>query len=243
MLKAAKPSVGLSLMASTGVLRVVLPELVPSVGHPQNRHHAHDVWGHTLVAVDHTEGDAVRRLAALLHDVGKPKTFKFKSFDYGGTFHGHAKVGADLANDICRLRLRMSNDDRNRVVGVIRHHMFTVDEKTSDKAVRKFLTRVGELLPDLLAVRYGDIVGKGTGDDPNPKVDLIRHRVDTVGDPPTKNNLALSGKDVMDALGIGPGPAVGEHLARLVEKCMGDPSLNERATLLRLLKTTTCDPR
>ncbi len=239
LLGARRPSVGLEIAERTGILKVILPELVEGVGVAQNRYHAFDVWRHTLATVDGTEGDSIRRMAALLHDVAKPRTAAPKPDAPGEfTFYRHDQIGAELADEILR-RLRFSNKERERVVGVVANHMFWYTPDWSDATVRRFVKRVGEEgMQDLFAVRAGDVVGRGRGEDPEVELGELRGRVEKVlaeDQALSIGDLAVSGGDVMQVLGVQPGPIIGEVLRAILEKVIEDPSLNERETLLALI--------
>src|SRR5262249_19729657 len=121
-MKAAKPSRAFEVMRTTGMLGVTLPEALESIGCEQNRFHAYDVWGHSMACLDACEGDAFLRVAAFLHDVGKPRTraMSEKTGDY--TFYNHETVGADMARPIL-VRLRFSNEERERIVSLVRNHL------------------------------------------------------------------------------------------------------------------------
>jgi tRNA nucleotidyltransferase (CCA-adding enzyme) len=247
MLGAEKPSTGLRLAQRTGLLWKVLPELEASYGHAQNRWHKFDVFEHTLVTVDNTEGDAMRRMGALLHDVGKPATAESAYAPGMFSFHAHDAVGADIAQDIVD-RLKFSNDEKARLIGMVRHHMFGYGPGTTKKAIRRMVQRCGQdLIPDLIALRMGDIVGKGLGEDPEEKLPNIRERIAEVihdiehGTAAVKTNqLAISGHDVMKELGIKPGKQVGDVLRMLLERVIENPELNEREALLLLLPQIEC---
>src|SRR5262249_27964081 len=153
---------GIELMRETGLLGEVLPELLEGVGCVQNRFHRFDVYRHTLETLDHTTGDPVIRLGALLHDVGKPRSKQPREGAPGEfTFFKHEYVGADIADDICR-RLKMSTADREEVKQLVAHHMFFYTSDWTDGTVRRFVNRVGEKrVPKLFALRKGDIAGRG----------------------------------------------------------------------------------
>ncbi len=104
LLSASKPSIGLLLLRATGVLGYLWPELVEGIGVEQNEWHAYDVWGHSLADLDAAPaGDLTLRLAALLHDVGKPRTKD------GPHFYRHEFVGSEMARAMLE-RFRFSND-------------------------------------------------------------------------------------------------------------------------------------
>jgi tRNA nucleotidyltransferase (CCA-adding enzyme) len=245
LLSARRPSLGLALLQRTGALGVILPELVEGVGVRQNRFHRYDVWEHTLATVDATPGDALVRLGALLHDVAKPRTAAPRSDSpEENTFYRHDAVGADVTEAILR-RLRFSNVERERVVGMVAHHMFWYTPDWSDAAVRRFIRKVGkEALADLFALRAGDVVGRGNGEDPEVELGELRVRVDKVlaeEQALSIGDLAIDGKDVMAALGIPPGRKIGEVLHALLERVIDDPTVNERDKLLALLPEVAGD--
>jgi len=154
LLASPRPSVGLELMHHTGLLAEVLPEILEGVGCTQNRFHKHDVYGHTLAVVDATRGDALVRLGALLHDVGKPRARQPREGAPGEySFFKHEYVGKDMADAIAR-RWKLSTADRARVVAMVEHHMFFYTPDWTDGTVRRFVRRVGpETLDALFALR------------------------------------------------------------------------------------------
>jgi tRNA nucleotidyltransferase (CCA-adding enzyme) len=239
ILAAEQPRDALRLAQRTGALGVFLPELDAGVGCTQNRHHKYDVFLHTLVTVEHTAGDAIRRLGALLHDVGKPGTrLPYDDRPEEFSFLRHEQLGAEMTAAITA-RLKLSTDEQRRVVGMVEHHMFAADPDQKPASLRRFLRRVGpELVPDLLALRIGDIVGKGMGEDANAKLAPFIAALTRVQNEPrllSTRDLAVTGKDVMQKLALPPGPRVGELLASLLEQVTENPELNTREALLALL--------
>jgi tRNA nucleotidyltransferase (CCA-adding enzyme) len=235
LLAARRPSVGLRLMAQTGLLAVVAPELAAQVGIPQNKTPGEDLWDHTLRSVDAAAAagvDGVVRLAALLHDLGKPATAA------DGHFYGHESVGAEQAAALLR-RWHLPRGTIDRVERLVRYHMFSYDPSWSDAAVRRFIAKVGTgTLDDLFSLREADNLGSGV---PTAAGDLaaLRGRVaaelfsNVVLD---RAGLAIDGNDVIAALGLTSGPLIGRLLDRLVERVVAEPRLNERTTLLALAR-------
>ncbi|HEY2405548.1 MAG TPA: HD domain-containing protein [Polyangiaceae bacterium] len=235
-MKARQPSRAFEVMREHGLLAISAPELLESVGCAQNRYHSYDVWGHAMSCLDHCPESAVLRIAALLHDVGKPRSraFSDKTSDY--TFYEHERIGAEMAEPILE-RLRFSNDERARIVALVRHHLICYDETWSDAAVRRWIRRVSsDLLPDLYSLNDADIRGKGK----DPAEDLARlgrlkehvARVIAEGAALSVSELAVDGHALMKELGIKPGPELGRVLRSLLEEVTEDPTLNERETLL-----------
>jgi tRNA nucleotidyltransferase (CCA-adding enzyme) len=241
LLAAPRPSVGLELMRRAGLLAEVLPEVIEGVGCTQNRFHKHDVYGHTLAVVDATRADAIVRLGALLHDVGKPRARQPREGAPGEySFFKHEYVGKDMADAICR-RWKLPSAERARVVAMVENHMFFYSPDWTDGTVRRFVRRVGnETLDGLFALREGDVVGRGFGEDPETELGELRRRIADVAAADAAlrvTDLAIDGQDVMRALGVSPGREIGEILERLLELVLDDPSLNDRDKLLSLLPT------
>jgi len=240
MLAARQPSRGIELMRVTGLLETVLPELLESYGVTQNRFHKHDVYAHTLAVVDATEGDAVTRLGALLHDIGKPRARQPREGAPGEySFFKHEYVGADMAAEVCR-RWKLSNADRDRVVAMVAHHMFFYTPDWSDGTVRRFVRKIGpDLLPSLFALREGDIAGRGFEEDPETELGELRRRIAAVAAEDAAmrvSDLAIDGRDVMRILGIPPSRTIGVLLERLLDRVLDDPALNNASDLERLLR-------
>jgi putative nucleotidyltransferase with HDIG domain len=228
-------------MRQTGLLAEVIPELLEGVGCVQNRFHKHDVFEHTLSVVDETKGDAVVRLGALLHDVGKPRARQPREGAPGEySFFKHEYVGAEMADAICR-RLKLANADRERVVALVKNHMFFYMPDWSDGTIRRFVRRVGgqEGLADLFALREGDVRGRGFGEDPATEIGELKSRIAVVADADAAlkvTDLKIDGRDVMRILGLPPSRQIGVLLERLLERVLDDPSLNEPEKLEAMLR-------
>jgi tRNA nucleotidyltransferase (CCA-adding enzyme) len=246
LLASPRPSVGLRLMHRTGLLGEVIPELLEGVGCAQNRYHKHDVFGHTLAVVDTTRGDAVVRLGALLHDVGKPRARQPREGAPGEySFFNHEYVGKDMADAIGR-RLKLSTADRARVVAMVEHHMFFYKPEWTDGTVRRFVKRVGaDTLGALFALREGDVLGRGFDEDPERELGELKRRIAEVAASDAAlrvTDLAINGQDVMRVLGVPPGREIGVILERLLELVLDDPSLNTRDKLEALLPNVRKKP-
>ncbi len=238
------PSRGIERMRETRMLAVLLPEIAATVDVTQNRFHRLDVYRHTLAALDFAsespETDPVLRLAVLLHDVGKPLTRHPRRGE--PTFIGHERLGARLAEARAQA-LRLPREEVGRVRDLVRHHLIHYTDRWSDRAVRRFLRRVGPLrVTDLLRLYAADQRAKDPENDAGAavpdEVASLADRIEAVraaGAALGVDDLAISGSDVMDALGIPPGPAVGRALAALLDRVTADPSLNRRERLLALL--------
>ncbi|MBN1656145.1 MAG: HD domain-containing protein [Deltaproteobacteria bacterium] len=238
-MSAAIPSIAFELMRVTGILAITCPPLLDEVGCAQNRCHAFDVWQHTMRCLDTAIPDPILRVAALLHDIGKPKTrlVSEKTADY--TFYGHEIVGAEMADEWLR-DYRFSNRDRKRIVDLIRYHLVCYGEDWTDSAIRRFIRRVGEEnCEDLLALARADVLAKGRPvEDELLMLQRLRGRIREVVHAGTAlriNQLAINGHDVMKHLNVQPGPMIGKVLARLLERVIEDPNLNQRERLFELI--------
>jgi tRNA nucleotidyltransferase (CCA-adding enzyme) len=241
ILSSPVPSVGLELMRTTGLLGEVIPELLEGVGMTQNRYHAHDVWHHTLSAVDATPlGSAmgppwIVRMAALLHDVAKPRTAAPKpESPEEKTFYRHEHVGAKMTDEIAR-RLKLSTEERNHLVNLVGNHMFWYSAEWTDGTVRRFISRVGlGAVDDLFALREGDVRARGRGEDPGTEISELKRRVgeQVAAAAALKiTDLAIDGGDVMRLLQCKPGRVVGDVLKQLLERVLDDALLNQKETL------------
>lgn len=240
LVRGAPPSRGLRLLLRTGLLGHIVPELLQSVNFRQNRYHRWDVWRHTLLCVDFAPSDLVVRLAALLHDVAKPRCAAPKEGAEGEhTFYDHEKVGAVLSAEILQ-RLRFPRREIERVALLVAEHNWYYRPEWNDASVRRVVARIGPAeLPTLWALRRADLQARGRlveeGLANQAEAEARFQREVDRASALRVTDLAISGEDVMRELGIGPGRRVGEVLARLLERVIDDPDLNTRETLLRLL--------
>ena len=217
------------LLRAVEILCRVLPELGPTVGFDQHsRHHTQDVYGHTAQVVERVPKDPILRLAALLHDIGKPATFTLDETGEGHLY-GHAAVSADIA-DAVLLRLKASNALREEVVWLVKHHMdrYPPDEKTARRLLSRQGLRRMERLLDFQAADFG-------GDDPDTAAgEELRKLLQTLAEKEgslTLKTLAVKGADLM-ALGMKPGPGLGKILNALLEKVLAGELPNEKEALL-----------
>jgi len=225
---------GVVAMEDLGLLKFVVPELREGIGCGQNKHHIYTVFDHNVRALHYAAEKGYSfevRLASLLHDVGKPKTKRGDGPD--STFYNHEVVGAKMAAIIMD-RLRFGKDVAERVVHLVRHHLFYYNVgEVSEAGVRRFIARVGpEYIDDLLKVREGDRIGSGV---PKAFPYKLRHLLFMMEkvkkDPIHPKMLAVKGDEVMKILGMEPGPKIGKILGVLLEEVLDDPKRNTKEYL------------
>ena len=229
------PRAAAVLRACPQVVGVFWPEILPMVGFDQrNIHHCHDVWEHSLRALEAVPGDPALRCAALLHDVGKPSSF---TLDENGTghFYGHAAVSCELAEGMLR-RLKFPNAFRERVVRLIRWH--DRDIPRTDRGVGRALRLLGEEeLRLLLALKRADNLAQAPAyRDRQAEIDkgeAILDRLLAEEACFSLRQLAVNGHDLL-ALGL-RGVAVGRTLETLLNKVADGELPNERAALLKFV--------
>jgi tRNA nucleotidyltransferase/poly(A) polymerase len=238
ILGAGQPSAGLRLLAETGVLEAVSVELAAQRGVAQNKIPGEDLWDHTLRTVDAAENQTIVRLAALVHDIGKPSTAA------DGHFYHHELVGADLA-DAFLDRLHVPTSTRTRVVHLVRQHMFRYQPSWGDAAVRRFLAKIGpDAIDQLLALREADNAGSGVARDADDLAELRSRIAAELARGPILDRSALTvdGSDLMAELGLPAGPELGRILSALFERVVDDPRLNDRPTLMLLARDLAARP-
>jgi tRNA nucleotidyltransferase (CCA-adding enzyme) len=230
------PSRAFALLERLGLLAVILPELAALRGVAQAKPVPGDALHHTLAAVDVVPADAPddTRLAALLHDLGKATT------GGDGHFIDHERVGAELARGVLD-RLRVARARTERIVKVVEHHMYHYEPAWTDAAVRRFVRRLAGVDRDLLfALRRADNQASGAGDAGEENQRELEARITAElasrGELLLDRRLAIDGHDLQQAVGLTPGPGIGEVLDRLSEMVLDDPDLNDRETLLGLAR-------
>ena len=227
------------VLAETDILGVVLPELLPMRGFDQrNKHHISDVLEHCAAACEAVPAEPVLRMAALLHDVGKPDCF-FTDAEGVGHFYGHAERGAELCDAILR-RLRFDNESRARITQLVRQHGIRIEP--NERSVLRCLRRFGpDFFFQLLALKRADTLAHA----PGPKLDermaryaaleALAHELLAREACFSLRDLAVNGRDVL-AAGVSPGPAVGQALDALLSAVTDGLVPNERGALLAYLE-------
>lgn len=247
LLKSSKPSVGIDLMRRTGLLALFMPELLEGLEVEQKLFHHDDVYWHNLRTCD-VAHDSVK-LAALLHDIAKPRTNMGN-----GHFYGHDNMGADMAEEIMK-RMKFPQAEIKRVKLLVKNHMFYYPHmedgmseedrekielhQWSDSAVRRFLQRVGlENIDDLFKLRLADAQSNPSTAFKPEEITLLQQRISKVlqQDMALKiTDLKVNGEDLVQ-LGISKGPELGKILKELLELVLDDPMMNTKEKLLEKAK-------
>jgi putative nucleotidyltransferase with HDIG domain len=234
------PAEGILLLRKFGILKFILPELDMCFSVEQKspqRHHKYDVGTHLVMSLKHCPSkDPITRLATLLHDVGKASTYR-KEPDTGViTFYNHEVVGEKQVAAIAE-RLRLSNKQKEKLVTLVANHQFTVSELQTDKAVRRFIRKVGkDHIQDMLDLRTGDRLGSGAKET-SWRYELFKKRIVEVQQEPfTVKDLKVDGHDVMEIYGIPPSRRIGDILDALFDEVVEHGVPNERDILLEKLK-------
>jgi tRNA nucleotidyltransferase (CCA-adding enzyme) len=232
-----QPLAGLELCKQMGIIPYIVPELVPTIGVTQNQAHAFDVWTHLLKSLQHAadkKWPLVIRLTALFHDISKPQTRRWSEEKKEWTFYGHEVVGERVTRKILK-DLRFSKEIIDHVSILVRWHMFFSDtEQITLSAVRRMVSNVGkDRVWDLMNVRACDRIGTGRPKENPYRLRKYKAMVEEVlRDPVSVGMLAINGTDILNELGIKPGPRLGFILHALLELVLDEPKLNSKNHLL-----------
>jgi poly(A) polymerase len=236
IINARKPSIGFRLMDETGVLEIILPELTELKGVDQIGRYRHkDVFDHTLKVLDNVarvSDDAKLRLVALFHDIAKPQTKEFKP-GIGWTFHGHEELGSRMLTGIGK-RLRLANEVIEYCQKLIRLHLRPIhlaEEGVTDSAVRRLIFQAGNEMDDLITLCRADITSG------NEKLvaqhlanfDMVAQRMQEVeeSDQLRQFQPPVRGQEIMEVLGLAPGPLVGRIKTAIEEAILNGVIANE----------------
>jgi len=241
ILKSENAHEGIMHLKKANLLDHILPELIVGIGISQarpGRHHTDDVFTHNILSLKFCPStDPIVRFAALIHDVGKPKAM---SEDKDGLviFHNHEVTGANIAAGICE-RLKFSKIDKERIVNLIRWHMFGVNENQTDSSIRRFIRKIEvKNVKDMMDIRIADRLGSGRPAD-SWRLKLFKEKIEEQLKPAkfSINDLAIDGNDIMKELNIKPGPRIGKILQKLFDEVDKDLSKNNKKYLLQRILT------
>ena len=235
ILMSPRPMQALYVAQKLGILKYVIPELEDGIGIDQNQAHSFDVFEHLMRSLQHAadkDWPLEIRLAALLHDIGKPASRRWSDEKKDWTFHGHEVVGARMARKILN-DLRIPNEMATIVVSLIRWHMFFSDpDQVTLSAVRRVITNVGtDHIKELLNLRICDRIGTGRPKEQPFRLRKYMSMVDeAMRDPISVAMLKIDGSEIIK-LGERPGPRIGFILHALLEEVLDDPKKNTEAYL------------
>jgi poly(A) polymerase/tRNA nucleotidyltransferase (CCA-adding enzyme) len=239
IINSEKAAEGIELMRELNLLKYIIPELEEGVGVSQNKHHIYTCYEHCLKSLEYAAKKGFNtyvRLAALFHDIGKPRTKKGEGPN--ATFYNHEVVGARMTEKILR-RLKFSSKDIEKIVKLVRYHLFYYNPgEVKESSIRRLLRSVGrENVEELLQVRMADRIGSGVKKAEPYKLRHLRYMIEKVSqDPVSPKMLKIDGNEVMKILKINPGPKVGWILKILLEKVIENPKLNEKEILIEEVK-------
>lgn len=238
ILKSNNPYSGIFHLKESGLMQEILPEMMKCFGVEQkspSRHHIYDVGTHLLMSLKECKStDPVTRFATLIHDIGKPQTYR-KLPTGVITFYNHEMVSTRIAENIAD-RLKFSTKEKDKLVKLVRFHQFTVDENQTDSAIRRFITNVGlEYVEDMLDLRVADRLGGGASETSWRLEEFKKRLVEVQKQPFSIKDLKIDGRDVMEKLNIKPSPKVGEILEKIFNEVVENNVPNKRESLLELL--------
>ena len=229
ILTSKHPGKGIRLLVESQLLRDILPELYLLKGMDQGTHHRLDGLDHTIEVVEGVESTVMMRMAAFLHDIGKPAD-RIVS-ETGVHFYGHEDISTRIADDFLR-KMKFSNEEREGIVLLIKEHMSILKGEQSMKSARRVRMRVGEeMFKMILDHTESDLKASlGQGLD---WVDTLRK---AEFKEKSLDKLPVTGKDIMTEFSLKQGPEVGRLLDRVRELISDDPTLTKEA-ILTLLKS------
>ena len=230
---------GIDLLRKLKLLDYIIPELLEGYKVSQNKHHIYDCYEHSLKSLDYAakrKFNKFVRLAALLHDVGKPRAKKGEGTD--ATFYNHEIIGAKMTIQILN-RLKFSKKDIEKIVKLVRYHLFYYNVgEVSESSVRRLVRETGpENMEELLQVRYCDRIGSGCPKAEPYKLRHLRYVIEKVSkDPVSVKTLKTKGNDIMRILGVRQGPRVGQILDVLLSYVLEEPKKNKIEILEKEIK-------
>lgn len=224
----ANPAMGIMFLVKLGLMEHIIPELLEGVGCHQGGAHIYDVFEHLVHALQHGADKGFPfhvKLAALFHDIGKPRTKR--EGKHKPTFYGHEVVGARMTAKIME-RLKFPKKDTELVTKFVRWHMFFSDtEQITLSAVRRMIANVGkEHIWELMQVRECDRVGMKKAEAPYRLRKYHAMIEECLRDPISVSQLAIDGNYLMNTLHVKPGPRMGWMLHAMLEEVLEDPTKN-----------------
>ena len=233
------PAEGIEFLRELGLLKNIIPELEENYKISQNKHHIYDCYEHAILSLKYAAEKNFNkyvRLAALFHDIGKPRAKRGEGLK--STFYSHEIIGAKMTAQILN-RLRFPKKDIEKIVKLVHFHLFYYNVgEVSESSVRRLVRNVGpENMEELLQVRMADRIGSGVPKAEPYKLRHLKYVVERVSrDPISAKMLKVSGNDVMSILNIKPGPKIGWVLDILLGYVLLDPKKNKKEFLEKEIK-------
>jgi len=234
IIMAERAAEGVELLRKLGLLKYIIPELEEGWGVTQNKHHIYECYDHYLRSLDYAAKKNFNKyvkLAALLHDIAKPRVKQGEGPD--ATFYNHEVLGAKMVARILN-RLKFSKKDIEKIAKLVRYHLFYYNVgEVSESSVRRLVLKVGpENMEELLQVRFADRIGSGVPKAEPYKLRHLRYIIEKVSrDPISVKMLKVSGNEVIKILKIQPGPKVGQILDVLLGYVLEAPEKNKKEFL------------
>jgi len=222
---------GVEMLRELNLLKTFLPELEEGYKVSQNKHHIYDCYWHSLFSLKYAAEKGFNqyvRLAALLHDIGKPRVKKGEGPN--ATFYGHEILGTKITVQVLN-RLKFPKKDIEKIAKLVRYHLFYYNAgEVSESSVRRLVRRVGpENMEELIQVRMADRIGSGVPKAEPYKLRHLRYVIEKASrDPISVKTLKINGNDVMRILKIESGPKVGQILDILLGYVLEDPKKNKK---------------
>ncbi len=241
ILELSVPSRGFYLMDTTGILDVILPEV--ALLKKQTADNCKEIFPHTMKVMDnvskHTKNSYLK-LAALLHDIGKPKTFREEKGKV--SFHRHEFVGEKMAYYICK-RFKISEENTKFICLLIRYHLrphLLAKENPTDSALRRFIKETGKNIKSLFILAKADITSSSITRVARAveQLDILQKRMEEINrkDKLTSFRLAIDGYKIMEILGLQPGRHVGLVKDYLENRVVDGLLKNKKRVLIKELK-------
>lgn len=227
MLMTGYPDRAVKLLRITGLLKYVIPELLPAVKMKQNRHHEEKVFDHIMSVLSKTKPNIINRLGALLHDIGKVKTREVIKGEVH--FYDHENVGSEMAEEILK-RLKYPRFIIEAVVKIIKNHMRLKQtgnhgEKIKDKTLKRFVIDMGDHLENMMDVIHSDNLSHASSSIMPHQIPDLLDRIEKLKStiPKKQDKLPLTGNDLIK-MGIKPGPIYKELLGVVGDKQLETPN-------------------
>ncbi len=239
IIESHNPKQGIELLREAGLLKHILPELLEGFGIAQNKHHTFEVYQHNLLALEYAHKQKFSfevKMAALLHDIGKPRTKRGQGKN--ATFYNHELVSAKMAEKILQ-RLKFPKKQIDKITLLVKSHLFYYNVgEVKDASIRRLVKKVGpENIEELLELRYADRIGSGVPKAEPYKLRHLKYLVEKVSkDPISTKMLKVTGEDIMSVLKIKPGPKVGHILSYLLSLVLSYPEKNKKNVLTQKIK-------